>query len=272
MKCETSSLYPFYPTYVYEPYTTQFDVLNMKDNLYFVDSTSMGSGGSVPSHLNVKDFSYPLTPQTVWDIVKKYSQIVEYPSPGGVVKYGSRKRKGQVGTNKDSSMWFYDIYSAPQKIYDDFLGVLWKKLQVDNDEKRVKAYAQARDSLATYLRDKWNGGVTGAIAGLKNIPAQTRIASSYGLLQILYTTAGGRGFNKKSLPEYLNVTDTSMTYSISALLKYINDVLKKEKNHLGNWSNGLEGLFKNKVWFPKWNKKRNYGSKVLESIKNYLPQ
>ena len=269
----------FKPTYVYEPYTTQFSdsVIAKTQNPFFVDSMGMGTGACVPNsngcitHQNVRRYSYPTEPQTVWDMVHRYSQLDSSRSPGGYSLYGTR-----VG-GPDGPMWFYGVYDVPQLEYNKYLVHFNRKLEVKQyPERQTQANNRARDSLIVFLRDEWNGGVAGGIKGLANIYAQTRIAASYGLFQVLYINAieltkQPYPENANNRPEDLNITDSTFAIALRMQKNYLINKLGLNVYTNGNWAKGLERTVMDAVW-RRWNPgKKGYAGEVLQFTLQYLP-
>jgi len=137
----------------------------------------------------------------------------------------------------------------------------------------VEAAANANEDMIEFLRDTWDGGVKGGTKGLKNIKAQTRIASSYGLLQMTYPLALSRTYpdDVNHLPENLN-----MTYPIIDLcMVYQKDILKRRLTpaveSANNWPEGYENGFYLLV-YPEWNVIGSYPAEVFKKSRSYLPQ
>jgi len=120
-----------------------------------------------------------------------------------------------------------------------------------------------------YLRDEFEFKDKNNTKGMKNMIAQTRIASSYGFFQALYTTALEWGYeeSENKLPENLNTFEESFPLVIKAYQNYCVE-LKEENN---NWSTGFESKIKNSV-FDKWNTHKTYPDRALNEVEKYLPQ
>lgn len=271
MKSETSVCSPFNPTYVFEPYTTQFNILKdytYHSNQFFVQNDQTTFNPPVPNHLNVKDFTYYMSPTTVWQILEDHSELVNLISGCGQRKYGTRKQTSH-SSREDGILDFYGVYSYPQSKYDEYKNNAYKKYDVENhSNKEAQANNEARDSLVNYLKNEWDGGVKDGKKGLINIKAQTRMGASYGLLQMLYTTAR-EDFNYplNTVPEFLNEPDGTV-YSKNKLEKHLKDLIKSE-NSANDWTLGLEGSFKKYIWH-KWNPGwAQYPKKVLENVMLY---
>ncbi len=266
------------PSYRFEPYTIQVDVYNAsmqyQDNAFFVRGpwdTQMGRGKCIPSsqcppeHKNVSFIPYILYPRTVWDFVYDYSQLATIDPPRGDITpeqhaiYGKRTADGQMDFGKETYSTMQGMYDKLYKLYDDRLG----------GTDKVRAADLARELMASTMRDQWNG------VGWQNIVAQTRIASSYGLLQMLYTTAiGPRKYptGSDNRPEDINDTKTCMDFS----MKHLDDLIKKAlRSKLGgkqnDWPGGFEGAFRDYI-YPRWNKKKIYPESILLNSLNHLPQ
>ncbi len=271
MRRETSSKYHFYPTYLYEPWTTQFrafkDDQSLFNNLFFVQENATSFNPPTPNHSNVKDYHYPTGPVSVWYMIENYSTIVHISPPGGWEKYGKRKENGEL--------YFYGVYKTPQNKFNEYKKQAYKYFKVElYPQNKLFANNEARENFIKFFRDEWNGEVSGNKNGLKNIKAQTRIAASYGLLQLTYPTAIGGTVNYpvnfENLPEELLETE-NLKWAFNLLTYYINDALKTQIDKNGNWQDGLEGTYLNRIW-KSWNKwKVGYPEEVLDFSNNYKP-
>ncbi|AFH50352.1 Hypothetical protein IALB_2649 [Ignavibacterium album JCM 16511] len=268
---ETSSRYPFYPTYLYEPWTTQFkafkDDESLFNNPFYVQDNATTFNPPTPNHNNVKDYHYPTEPVSVWDMIEKYSTIVHSSPPGGWEKYGKRKENGEL--------YFYGVYTTPQKKFNELQDDAYNKYDIKNNpSKKTIANNEARENFIKFFRDEWDGEVSGNRKGLKNIKAQTRLAASYGLLQLTYPTAIGGTvnypINSENLPEELLETE-NIKWAFNLLTYFINDAVNTQTNKNGNWQEGLEGTYLNRIW-KRWNKwKVGYPEEVLGFSNNYKP-
>lgn len=271
MRRETSSHYHFYPTYLYEPWTTQFsafkDNQSLFSNPFYVQENATTFNPPTPNHSNVKDYHYPTEPVSVWYMIENYSRIVHTSPPGGLEKYGNRRGNGEL--------YFYDVYTTPQKKFNKLQADANEKYDVKNNHsKKTIANNEARENFIKFFRDEWNGEVSGNRKGLKNIKAQTRIAASYGLLQLTYPTAIGGTVNYpvnlENLPEELLETE-NLKWAFNHLTYFINDAVNTQTNKNGNWQEGLEGTYLNRIW-KRWNKwKVGYPEEVLGFSNNYKP-
>lgn len=128
--------------------------------------------------------------------------------------------------------------------------------------------------MIVYLRDEWSEHVPRNCRGLASVTAQTRIASSYGLLQPMYTTALSFGYQEDGyrMPELLNLTDTSMTVAMQfqkrMLKAYLGEATESQNC---SWPNGYEESFFRGV-YPKWNSISTYANLVFEFSSDFPPQ
>ncbi|MGQ9799988.1 MAG: hypothetical protein ACUVRG_12020, partial [Ignavibacterium sp.] len=115
MRREISANYPFYPTYLNEPWNIQFEVNKNEDlriNPFYIQENATIFNPPTPNHSNVKDYHYPTNPVSVWDMIEIYSTIVHSSPPGGWRKYGER-RATKNATKENGVLYFYDVYSTP---------------------------------------------------------------------------------------------------------------------------------------------------------------
>ncbi len=142
----------------------------------------------------------------------------------------------------------------------------------------------ARNYTNRLLKDKW-------LVNMNEI-AQTRIASSYGLMQVLYTSAiDFRHYEKiaANLPENLNDKIISLNYGTATMDEDLNKEIKLQGDKsLSNWKFGFERMMEitlnaynvnykatkqdknGKLVFVRYDK-RDYAKKVLRYSNNYLP-
>ena len=237
----------FYPSYRYEPFSTQWDIYlqTWSGRFYFKDSLSVDYS-DVPNHINVKYMNYIRKVKTVWDIIKDFSQLINQQNPS---EYGRR--------NDDHSMDFNRKYFPNiQNKYDSFLNSFRMNIELT----KIQVADSANKQMAKWFQNDWKNGKAN-----KTI-AQTRCASSYGLLQMLYTTAREKGYTKFDLPENLNnikLFDNWLKYQVSLLYKNL-----KNKN---NWIYGFEKTYKENV-LAKWNKASIYSDVIFTNSLKFLPQ
>lgn len=248
---------------MFEPYTAQF--LDWGQKLYeegpwYVDPKrtghEMGTGKDVPPHQNVHYLQYPRSPKTLWDIIYDYSELVNTGTGKDHKQYGSR--------NNDGTMKYSDKYPEIRDVYADLL----LRAKIKSALSTKSAGELSREYMSEYLRDEWRGGG-------KNMVAQTRLASSYGLLQMLFSTAVWKlGYPPKDLqkaPEDFNETDVCMIYSLKYIKKILIDSLTHFIESSGSWPLGFENSFKKYVW-KSWNTSKSYPNDVYQRTKLFLPQ
>ncbi|HMN18964.1 MAG TPA: hypothetical protein PKD03_15230, partial [Ignavibacteriaceae bacterium] len=203
----------FKPSYRYEPYTNQFNVESIvkKDqNPFIVSDLGMGKPGAkgVPNlveHKGVRERHYIMEKTTVWSFIISNSQLIDPNSPNdfGRQQKGGRL-KGQIANSKS-----YSILNDYSKIFlPDWIDSIKTRNKIKTTEElsdslQIIANDSARIAFLKYLQYDWKD------KDLDKIYAQTRIASSYGLLQILYTTSLSEGYDLglNDRPENLNEPD-----------------------------------------------------------------
>ena len=257
----------FAPSYRYEPYTTQIKksiLIDRKENPFFITASTIVSPPSDHQHVKILPYFSGDT-ITVWQIVKEHSQLVEDGSTDETKMYGVRTYADTMN---------YNAYPTIRKTYRTFFDELDDK-EISNGvgSKRLMTLAEKADSanklMILYLRDEYTDAE--GTKGMKNMIAQTRIASSYGYFQALYTTAAGWGYEEDTvhLPENLNTFKVLFPYTVKAYKKYLARGLTNEGEN--NWSEGFETTIKENI-FPQWNTRPGYPDETLNNIKKFLPQ
>jgi hypothetical protein len=267
----------FQPGYRYEPFVNIDFQMQKNPTSRFLDddfrylkiSTSDGNPGIPTDHSNVHDcngqlISYPIKGAnshnyTIWEMLFNCSKLLNPNATNNLYPITLWYRNGAIDGWNDH---YYEIYS---------------KLDDNSNDQAAVDYANA------WLKDEYQKGI------MSECTAQTRSIASYGLMQVMYTTAVTErnypferiGGTLTHLPEYLNLTDTSLTYGIQYLNSKINEELKEEGDGIGkldNWTlgyertiivglnmyNGKSSLTKRYNWF--------YGFKVLSFSEQYKPQ
>jgi hypothetical protein len=275
----------FNPSYRYEPFYDSWHLQRnrnkagtskyLKDNFQYKikleNSTPNEGNPAIPTdHSNVKPTTYPGYVGTIWDYLFDHCKDIN-PSVSDADNYYPRKEKIWYDTPREKWIELYN------KHYEIFI----KK------NKKEVAKSLAIDSANTWVKDKWQDGVMGKDESI----AQTRSAASFGLLQILYTTANGERkypIDDDHLPEYLNITKTCFSYAIPYLkgklafnlnISIKDDDWEETLNNKNNWSLGLEETYKRA--FNLYNgadeddeneiNGRLYGKKVMDYNKKYDP-
>jgi hypothetical protein len=243
----------FAPSYRYEPYTAQFwsAVRNRTGSPFFVKESPVNDP-PIPSHQYVQSIDYPYPNKSVWDMIYDHSQLVSDIDDGPHRLYGTRRSDGTID---------FSPYDTVQARYDEML-----QFFKDQGVSVEVAADSANVNMIVYLRDRWNGGT-------RNIKAQTRIAASYGLLQMMYTKGLERGYkeDREHLPEYLNITDTIMVLSMEYQKYLLKKGLSSGQESGNNWSTGYDEAFWTHV-YGIWNKKIWYRYGVEAKSHLYSPQ
>ena len=259
----------FAPTYRYEPYTTQFNKkyfngLFLTNRFRIRDNGDMGTDPVPTDHNNVELINYPTEKKSVWDMIKNYSDL------------GDNPQFRMYGKYKDgSSELTFSVYgyTTIQNIYDKILSISKKFFNVDSfPEYLDSALIKARDSISIFLENDWNGGIKDNTMGLKNIPAQTRIASSYGLLQILYPEALFFGYDStlaSNTPEMLDIDSIGLPLAMKKHLKNLRDTLHTSPES-NNWSIGFDAAMKG--MFKRWHRQGGYAQEVINNANLFLPK
>ncbi|MDI6804809.1 MAG: hypothetical protein QME58_13395 [Bacteroidota bacterium] len=244
----------FRPSYNYEPFTDASEVqgknwlARMKNNPYWIDSTGVGYNTLPSNHSYLwrigTQIQYPNSVQTIWDYYNGRPHY--YPK---------------------------EIYSIINKVWNNTLRDPRTRELIDSGLSAFESVAQAthfaNDSLPGYLRDSFKGG-------LINMIAQTRISSSYGLLQLVYfygvmnTIQYQYPESQSHLPEKLNEVDTSFIYAIKHLKMLFNyKKIKENSTASTGWKQGYGGTFKAVI--GQYNTSNKYVIDVFKYSKNYLP-
>jgi hypothetical protein len=263
----------FQPGYRWEPFVDVVYIQNgvsdyMDDDFrYKKTATSEGDPGIPTDHTNVYPIPYPQGDyRTIWERFFEQSWDLN----------------GGTGTNRyPKRTWYTDPSDEWQSYYNEKYYEL-----VDGELNREQVKQAAREYANGWLRDEYREGV------MSEGIAQTRTATSYGLMQMLYMTAVDRHypFERTSdppepvpshLPEYINITDTNLTYAVPFLLTKIKDELAAQGDGRGknnSWSYGFESTIL--VGLNLYNGKKkddparyswHYGFEVFDKVYQYVP-
>lgn len=258
----------FAPAYRYEPFNWEFIMRDIEDinsnpyedNPFWVTENSMGVD-IPPAHKNIIYKPYPKEPLTVWDMVNKNSHIT---NNNNFAIYGKHLSSGKMDFE------VYE-YSNIQQIYDEIKNTLRENYSGDT------LYTKARDSIAIFLKTKWKGPEERQLAnfegGLENLYAQTRIASSYGLIQMMYHNATKKGYDIKNnnAPEYLNEVGTFFPFAMDLHLENLGKVIDKPNITDSNWAEGFEQVLMR--LFNKWNSYRDsYEQDIAKFSLEFKPE
>ena len=259
-------------------------------------------------HKHVLFYHYFQNPTTVWEIIEGNSSFVDVDNK--TTTYGFQYKGTDEDTLKKGQLTSFGVYTIVDDTYQDYLKgkkdkkgnrsdgyeeVIRKQYKVKSTttlslSQQVEANDSARIATINFLKDDYKGG-------LKNSIAQTRIASSYGLLQSLYTTVLGEHnypTSDSSRPEDLNEVKIGMDYAIKHLIELFNNTngftLGIDNNWVSNYAGNLDSQhskfprpgtgFENalSVMYYKWNTGLNdgmyaiYHKCVLNNSEKFLPR
>jgi hypothetical protein len=247
----------FYPSYRYEPFV---DMTNVQVNFdsthrYWIRSETELGDPPIPQHNNLKDALGPLNSypgyKTVWDYYNEKNEL-----------YGRK------------------IYDRQQKKWEEYRVIHEEILKLQGLDSTLAADSSiilADTSYVHWLRDEIGG------KGMKGTIAQTRIAASYGLMQLTYYNGikAFRGKYKKwgynypdssaqYLPEFINIHPIGLRYGILHFKGKLRFALGPIKIYESTWKNGIEEYY---WWSLKgYNGSKEYPNPVFDFSKNYLPK
>jgi hypothetical protein len=261
----------FKNAYRYEPFediSIQNDI-DRKNNfmtkkngtlLPFVVSEA-GMGGDFPvGHDNVSPTPYEKTPQKITQFLEDHLE-----------RYVDRNKLLVIGKQDYTKELTRDL----------------KRLYKECKDLGLKGKAAANYAIEI-MKNRFHWKEYGD--NYNNLYAQTRISASYGLTQMLYSTAVSSSFEETGSrygsphskymkrsdsalpPEKLNEIDYLFPRYVDLMLQRLRKVLGKPitiPDH--EWNGGFE-----KTWINAFQKhnpgEKEYGKKVLDISKNYLPQ
>lgn len=247
----------FTPSFRYEPYTVQYwPNLKQAVGRFFFDDTASVNYSDVPQHANVHYMDYIRNVKTVWNMIDEYSQL---ENPNNPTHYGKQ--------NADHTMNFYpNLFKAIQDQYNKFL------FYYENQKKltRPTSADSANAAMIKWFKEDWIKNKTKANPEQKI--AHTRGASSYGLLQMLYTTALWKlkTFIQNKVPEEMNENlffYQSLIHQKNKLIEYLGS-----NNESGNdWNDGFEMSFVNSI-YSTWNESEGYAEDIVKKSTKFLPK
>lgn len=237
------------PSYRYEPYTAQFWKLKECCSNYFFNDSTSNNFSDIPNHSHVLFKDYYREFKTVWEIIKEESQLVDISNSNN---YGTRTSAGKMD---------FGMYTSIQKDYNSIYSKYDNTPSLTSSEKADSA----RINFINYFKKKWKD------EGAQNIIAQTRVASSYGLLQMMYSTAIGKEvkYSKEKLPEEINEQDFFIDF-IEYQKKKISEKNSLNNDSNFNWKEGFELTIRNSV-FKVWNSAPTYPETILKRVNRFLP-
>ncbi len=253
------------PAYRYEPFDDLTKIQNpdSKHNpkfdsthIYWIKSETDEGTPGIPVHNNVRDAK---------------QKVIDYPGYVTAWDYYKRNESFYSRTvyNRQNNQW--KNYRNKWRNYFD-------KLDLDEDAVKDSIKILADTSYITFLKDSIGGkGFVGTVA-------QTRIAASYGVMQLTYySKIGGEILgiydypdnDDEFLPEYLNIPPLNVEWGSKHLLGKI-----RSKDVLGSlaylkedtWpeAKGLELTY----WkgLKIYNGDEEYPNKVFSNVHKYLPE
>jgi hypothetical protein len=256
----------FHPAYRYEPWSRygEFDpnvaALNSHFRTTLEPTRSMGDGGGVPNHHNLLYMTYVQEAQSVWYFIQQYSTIESSPAPSGHSLFGSRDTYGNL---------VFKGYPIPINEYQNKRSEVYFELGLDEDIENINANNIARQRFITYFSDEYDSD--DGYIGLNNRPAQSRIASSYGPIQIMYINATLRGYSTglTDLPENLSINDTFFPFAMAHYIRLLEEQIGTGNASTSNWPQGFENCL-NEV-FHRWNSTFDYDTDIMRDANNFLP-
>jgi len=217
---------------------------------------------------------------TIWDLFYKNCKEVN-PSA-----------ENDLYPNSGVSKWPIRLRAKWKSEYLKYYNIKFNEIGEENDFLFV---SEAEfEAISNFARENANNSTKNEFDdGILNDPAQTRISSSYGLMQVLYTSATAFLNYPKDyytnttsetaihLPEYLNEKDISLKYGAEGISYYVDQEInyKKDKKNK-NWTAGFERTFEiglygyNHGFYKNKNDRythKKYGYDVLKRAQKYLP-
>jgi hypothetical protein len=278
LKADINHESSFNPGYRWEPFV---DASMQRNEKRYISSNfryrisanpnSEGQPGIPTNHTNVHPIQYPRDDyRSIWD--RFFDE--------------SRTLNPNASVNRyPKSLW----YQAPSRNWQIRYDKKFKDL-IRQGKTNTQSQNEARDFANYYLKNEYLQGI------MSNGIVQTRTAASYGLMQILYISAVRyRNYpfdtyeeSGNHLPEYLNVADTNLTYSVPFLLSKIQRELITEgdgNNKPNEWALGFENTFVYSLNMyngitnteatetnPNTRYNWHYGFEVLNLLYLYLPE
>ena len=254
----------FGPAYRWEPFLDAVTPQEkFTENRYRIQSEdNVGSPDIPDDHRNIfpPGTAYHGYQGTIWDLFFAYSSNLNKD-----IEYGDRNDLYPSINRRGVRLWYVSAWEG-------WIGALRRAYNNSSAEDIISgvAFEAARDAANEWLKYNYNGGI------LNRGVAQTRIAASFGILQLTYTTAVlARSYphDDKHLPETINNQDTVLTYAVP----YLNDQLTNEKvdqhDDQNNWHLGFEETLR--LALNRFNGRRDsndYGSTVLTRAAKYAPK
>ncbi len=250
IQCESN----FKPAYRWEPFVDSYEQKRgyFKQSRYKITLDPQYEGDPpIPwqDHINAK----PIYPHgeytTIWDRFYNNSTWSNTSASSGT--YNGRRINGDF-------IWYRDAVIG------------WESAFLEAISEITNSVDDARAVANKWIKNKYQ----------MDVPAQTRIAASYGFLQILYATACDRGYDEDTkdgtcnnhLPEYLNLTQLNFDCAIPFLASKIILALENSPDKDGNWIDGYEATIRRALNLYNGREYENsYGQDILNVRNNYYP-
>ena len=235
----------FLPAYRYEPFTDMAEVQNgvgsdvFMRSPYWVTTTSMGTP-SIPTDHTVLigargATTYPKFTR-VWDFFQAHVDF-----------YGLNHYRNS-----------FHLETKWKKIHEnallDFEG---KPARLIEDSTNARFYS--------YLQFEWNGGMGSAVA-------QTRIAASYGIMQLLYSVSSVDNYpqDASQRPEDISDYRIGMSFGVNHFVRGLSSVLGgTTRMASSDWVSGLENMYNSAL--AKYNGGDGYVQRITTNSQNYYP-
>ncbi|HEY9165539.1 MAG TPA: hypothetical protein VIS48_05205 [Candidatus Kryptonia bacterium] len=253
LKAQIDQESSFYPAYRYEPFVDANGQKEFSQRIYDgFRVKSLADIGRVPipsDHVNVHPLGYLGYQGTVWEYLYAHSQSIN-PS------VSSQDNLYPIANSHGTVLW----YSHPAEEWQNiFYGAI--VLGASSEQAFAGANGWLKETYA-------NGNM--------NKVAQTRLASSYGLFQVLYSTATrdqGYPRNDNYSPERLNESQIAPTYSVSYLLSQLESVLEDNADSENDWSAGFDETFRWAFSYYRGDEAKSaYGISIVDvKSQKYLP-
>lgn len=248
----------FYPSYRYEPFadltTVQQEGSFDSTHRYWIRSSSNLGNPTIPQHNNIHIAT---------------NEVIQYPGYRTVWEYYSLY---------NTSLYTRRVYENLRDQWDAYFSSYLRNILRNGATipvARVQANVLAETSFVHWLQDSIGG------LGMLNTVAQTRIAASFGLMQLTYY--GGTvprqsfitwGYNFPSndpeyLPEYINIPRIGLKYGVLHFKGWLRLALGGAHFSENSWP-GLEYAY----WWglKRYNGKKEYPNPVFGYANTYLPR
>ncbi|MFO7445065.1 MAG: hypothetical protein R6W90_01805 [Ignavibacteriaceae bacterium] len=251
----------FRAAYRYEPFSDAAGVQSdyrYTNNRYKVKSAADIGSPSIPAtHTNVRPHDYWRYQGTIWDFFYAHSSTLnkDIAVGSGDDLYPQTNSRGRV-------LW----YSKPRNKWNETYTKTYTE-QIANKKNENEAIDLARDEANKWLKEQYNGGI------MKTGIAQTRMAASYGILQVTYYRAleeYGYTENNDNYPERLNEVEFALKFWQDILLGYLTkEKVSSSDNNEYNWRNGYETTLRYALGRYRGIRTDSYGESIINNSKKF---